>query len=117
MNRLDSLYQVTKQLEEILDHDVSPGNREQVIGEINELTEKRGDLLKKVMPPFNDTEKLTGEKLVEMNNKIQQKMNSLFVELKQEMKQIKQQKKSNKTYTNPYENVKTIDGMFMDSRK
>ncbi|WP_188454132.1 flagellar protein FliT [Virgibacillus oceani] len=117
MNRLDSVYQITKQLEALLVQTISSKNRETVIGEINILIEKRGKLIKNATPPFNDDEKQTGEKLVEMNNAIQQKMDTLFAELKLEMKQIKRQKKSNKTYINPYEKVNTIDGMFMDSRK
>ncbi len=44
-------------------------------------------------------------------------MNALFTELKQEMQQMKQQRKSTQSYINPYRDVQTMDGMFMDKKK
>ncbi|WP_106496672.1 flagellar protein FliT [Lentibacillus sp. Marseille-P4043] len=117
MNRLKPLFQVTLELEEILSRDISAKNREAIIVDVNRLIEKRGDLLQELTPPFTDEENQIGEKLVTMNNTIQENMTSLFADLKQEMKQVKKQKRSNKTYTNPYKNVQTIDGMFMDKKE
>lgn len=117
MNRLKPLYQVTLELEELLDQEITSKNRESIISDVNLLVGTRGDLLQEVTPPFTEEEKWIGEQLVIMNNTIQQKMTAIFTDLKQEMKQVKKQKRSNKTYTNPYKNIKTIDGMFMDSKK
>lgn len=117
MNRLKPFYEITVKLAELLDQDINAKNRETIISQVNLLIEKRGDLLPEVPPPFTEDEKRVGSDIVLLNNKIQQKMNALFIDLKREMKQFKKQKKSNKIYTNPYEKIQTMDGMFLDNKK
>lgn len=117
MTELKKVYRVTKELEYILDKKIDPSNREDVINNVNELIEKRSIYIKKVKPPYTDEEKQMGTRIVELNNSIEKKMNLLFEDLKLEMKQIKNQRKSNRSYTNPYENIQLIDGMFMDSKQ
>ncbi|MGP4105570.1 flagellar protein FliT [Virgibacillus sp. L01] len=117
MNQLQETYDVTKQLEEVLNEKIDAKDRDAVIAQVNRLVEQRGDLLSEITPPYSEAEKQLGKELVKLNEQIQEKMNSLFDDLKVEMKQVKKQKKSNRTYVNPYENVKTNDGMYMDSKK
>ncbi|SFA88351.1 flagellar protein FliT [Lentibacillus halodurans] len=116
MSQLQGLMDVTKQLEKTLDQQVHAKNRDEVMEQVNDLLEKRGKLLTQISPPFTENERRLGEKTATLNEKIQRKMNGLFDELKLEMKQMKKQKKSNRSYINPYEHVKTADGMFMDSK-
>lgn len=117
MNRLNALYEVTRQLYHLLEKPVPPKNRETIISRVNELIEQRGDLLQNIIPPFTHEEKQIGKEIVVMNGHIQNHMHVLFDELKEEMKQVKKQKKSNRIYTNPYEKIGAVDGMFMDSKK
>ncbi|MFZ3576912.1 flagellar protein FliT [Virgibacillus sp. DJP39] len=117
MSSLEELYEITIELENVLKQTVSSKNRESVIEKINFLIEKRGSLMNSIKPPFTEDEKLMGRKLVNMNEVIQTEMTEVLSNLKTEMKQIKKQKKSNQNYVNPYKNVKTMDGMFMDSKK
>ncbi|WP_092491973.1 flagellar protein FliT [Virgibacillus salinus] len=117
MNRLQKTYKVTKQLEEVLNVNINGKDRNAVIEQVNHLVEQRGDLLSEITSPYSEEEKQLGKELVKLNEQIQEKMNNLFDDLKVEMKQVKKQKKSNRTYVNPYENVKTMDGMYMDSKK
>jgi len=117
MNRLDALYEVTMKLYHLLNEPVPAKDRETVIKQVNELIEQRGNLLQDIIPPFTEKEKKIGEEIVLFNEHIQKQMHVLFNELKGEMKQVKKQKKSNRTYTNPYKKIGSVDGMFMDSKK
>lgn len=117
MNRLKVLHEVTLQLKEVLDQDITTKNREQTIEQVNQLVEERGKYMDELIPPYTEAEKQLGHDLIFLNGEIEKKMHVLFDDLKTEMKQVKKRKKSNRTYTNPYENVKTMDGMYMDSKK
>ncbi|MEN1967314.1 flagellar protein FliT [Lentibacillus sp. N15] len=117
MNRLQPLYELTNKLETLLEQEIPAKHRESIIQEINRLIAERGVLLREIHPPFTVEEKQLGEQIVASNRMIQQKMSMLFTVLKQEMKQIQQQQKSNNTYTNPYQHVQAIDGMFLDRKK
>ncbi|MFD1361678.1 flagellar protein FliT [Lentibacillus salinarum] len=116
MNRLQQLLVLTRELEDVLNGQVNAQNRDDIMGEVHELLDERKKLLDQITPPFTADERLTGQQTVALNEQIQQKMDALFDALKLEMKQSKKQKKSNRSYLNPYENVKTADGMYMDSR-
>lgn len=116
MNRMESLWDVTKKLETALETEVNGKNREKVLQEVNALLEAREEILSEIVPPFTETEMHTGSEIVRLNNELQVKLNTLFNELKTEMKQAKKQKKSHRSYLNPYENVKIADGMFLDSK-
>lgn len=117
MNRLKVIYDITLQLKEVVDQEITSQNREQVIEKVNQLVEQRGEHMQALQPPYSKEEKLLGKSLIPLNEAIEKEMQVLFNELKKEMKQVKKQKKSNRTYTNPYEHVQTRDGMFMDSKK
>lgn len=117
MNRIEVLYQVTKELESVVNQEITPENRGQVIEKINQLVEQRGQYIQNVTPPYTAAEKETGKDLIHLNERIQVKLDQLFEGLKKEMKQIQKQKKSTQSYTNPYKNVETSDGMFMDQKK
>lgn len=117
MNRLEALYQVTAELQELLEQEITAKNREQVILQVDLLVEKRGKYMEALEPPYTDEEIQLGQQLIPMNEQIQQLMNELFADLKTEMKQVKKQKKSNRSYVNPYKNVQALDGRFLDSKK
>ncbi|WP_163970543.1 flagellar protein FliT [Oceanobacillus halotolerans] len=113
---ITQLYDITKELDKVLNTSTSK-NREEIITEVNRLIEERAVYLDELNPPFTEEEKTTGNQIVDLNENIKQKMDTLFADLKQEMKQMKQQKKSNQSYTNPYKHVQTMDGMFYDRKK
>ncbi|HLR52080.1 MAG TPA: flagellar protein FliT [Candidatus Avamphibacillus sp.] len=117
MNRLEKLYKVTKQMEKVVNQEITAENREQVIQTINQLVEQRGMYMKDIIPPYTEAEKAMGEKLIILNKQIQEQLDLLFENLKKEMRQVKKQKKSNQSYINPYQKVQTMDGMFMDQKK
>lgn len=117
MNRLRPFYELTELLESLLEQEITSVNRDTIIGEVNRLIEQRAILFMEIYPPFTEEEKRTGAQIVEKNRVLQSKLNLLFSNLKQEMKQIQQKKKSNLTYINPYGHIRPADGMFLDSKK
>src|SRR5699024_2835237 len=105
MPRLDALYKVTMRLYYLLHEPVHSKDRETVIKHVNALIKQRGELLQAITPPFTEKEKKIGEEIVLLKEHIQKQMHVLFDEVREEMKQVKKQKKSNRTYTNPYEKM------------
>lgn len=117
MNRILPIYQITESMQQLLIQDIDSQNREEVIGIFQEKMEERGQLLEAIAPPYTEDEEKLGRKVVQMNQGIEQKMRYLFFALKNEMKQVQQQKKSTTSYSNPYKNVQSMDGMFLDQKK
>ena len=116
-DELYHVYQITKQLEELLSVQVTSKNRAEVIDQVDELLEQRQKHLIQIYPPYSEQEKQVGKQVVQMNKHINQKMQIIFDALKKDIQQMNHQRKSTNSYTNPYKNVQTIDGMFMDSKQ
>lgn len=117
MGNLEALFIITKELENTLNQTVTPKNRESMIEQINNLIEQRGSLMDDLKPPFTEEEKIMGKKLVIMNEAIQTGMSEVLNGLKVEIKELKKQKNTNRNYINPYKDVRTVEGVFMDSKK
>ncbi len=117
MNRVEPVYELTLQMKQLLNQEITGKTRESIIDQLTALITQRGIAMKALNPPYTEAEKQLGKELMQFNEEIQSKMQTLFSDLKKEMKQVKMQKKSNQSYTNPYKNIQTMDGMFMDSKK
>ena len=116
MSTLLNVYNVTIKLQKLLEQAIPAKDREGVINELNALIAERGKWMDQLNPPYTDEEKVLGEKIYSLNIGIESKMQQLFSDLKVEMKQVQKQKKTKESYTNPYKNVHTSDGTFMDSK-
>lgn len=116
MNRLQKLYEETLRLKEILEEPIQSSDRDTLISKVNEIIEKREVLMEEITPPFTNAEKELGKKVVALNEPIQERMQVIFNSLKKDIQQMKKQKRSNMSYTNPYKNVNTMDGMFLDNK-
>lgn len=117
MNRLEKIYELTLQIKQLFEQNVDSNNREDVIEQLNELLEKRGEYMKQLTPPYTEEENKLGQQLIPMNEQIEKQIQKVFHELKLEMKQFKKQKKTNHSYANPYKQVQVNDGMFLDKKK
>ncbi len=117
MGKLDTIYDVTNKIENILNQTITTKNRESIITVVTKLIEERGRMMKKLTPPFSEQEKLLGKKVVELNVQIENKMETLFESLKQDIRKVNKQKESNRSYINPYGNIKSTDGMYLDSKQ
>ncbi|WP_152655243.1 flagellar protein FliT [Oceanobacillus sp. CFH 90083] len=117
MNRIVRIHQITESMQQLLSQDIGSHNREEVIGIFQEKMEERGQLLESIAPPYTEEEDKLGKSVVRMNQEIEKKMQYLFLALKNEMRQVQQQKKSTTSYSNPYKNIQSMDGMFLDQKK
>ncbi|WP_164218370.1 flagellar protein FliT [Virgibacillus sp. YIM 98842] len=117
MNYVQKLYELTLELQALLNEEITDKNRAEIIEEINVLVETREEYIKKLLPPYTTEEKMLGRKLISVNADIQEKMQILYSELKLELKNVKKQKKSSRSYMNPYASMQNTGGMFMDSKK
>src|SRR5690625_6620579 len=84
---------ISMKLYQLLKEPIPSKDRETVIKQVDELIEQRGNLLQDIIPPFTEKEKKIGEEIVLFNEHIQKQMHVLFVELKEEMKQVKKDRK------------------------
>lgn len=117
MGRLDRLYHVTKEIDKILNQSITTKNREDIITAVTGLIEERGQMMEDLDPPFSPQEKLLGKKIVGLNEQIEKEMETLFEALKQDIRQVNKQKEFNRSYLNPYGNIKSTDGMYLDSKQ
>lgn len=117
MKQIEMLYDLTIKLDQILTQPITLKNRDEVIASVTALINERGKYMTNMTPPFTEEEKKMGKEIIERNEKIKWKMNQLFEELKQDMKQVKKQKASSRSYINPYGTIQTTDGMYLDSKQ
>lgn len=117
MSRLERLYELTLNLQETLISKGELDHREEVILKVTELIDQREDEMTQLTPPYTEAEKEVGQKIVQLNKEIEKKMDDLFSTLKKEMTQFTKQKKTNHSYINPYGNMSSTDGMYVDSKQ
>ena len=117
MGKLDTIYDVTNKIENILNQSITTKNRESVISEVTTLIEERGRMMEELTPPFSEQDKSLGKKVVQLNVQIEKKMELLFESLKHDIRKMNKQKESNRSYINPYGNIKSTDGMYLDSKQ
>jgi len=114
-NRVQHIYDLTKDIVSLLNnHEIE---REQMISELTELLQKREQLLENLKSPYTEAEQNIGEEIVELNKTIDTKVEQLFTDIKSDLNKVKQKKSLNLSYINPYGNIKTTDGMYLDSKQ
>lgn len=117
MERMEQLATVTESLKELVNQPILAKNREEKTTALNELLEKRADILQTITPPYTEKEQEIGKKLLLTDAEIQGKLGTIFLDLKMEMRTVKKQKTLNKQYTDPYSNVASNDGSYWDKKK
>ena len=117
MGRLERLYRTTERIVEVLNTPYKTSEeRTEIVTKVNELIEERGSIVKEIKPPYTDKEEKIGEQIIELDQQIKVKMDQLFKEIQEDLKKLKKKKDSNITYMNPYKNVNTVDGMYLDHK-
>lgn len=117
MNRLEPLRLVTRQLRDVLAEEPTAEARDVVIEEATRLLEERRRLIAAVLPPYSTEEQIAGQEIVQMDAVIQRNMDQLFSSVKADVMTVKKQKKSSTSYSNPYKQTASSDGMFLDHKK
>lgn len=114
MNDLQKLEVISQQLLDLVQHEQIE-NRDVLIEEITKKLDVRDVLLASLNRPFNDEEKIIGERIIKQNEIISKKLAFIFDDIKKDIISLKKQKNSNNRYINPYTNIS--DGMFFDKKK
>src|SRR5699024_6890568 len=115
MGELKAVYEITKQLEEVLNQ-ISNVYRTELIQQVNELIEQREEMIQRVIKPYSFEEIKIGRHIIHINNVIKEKMDLLYQNVKEDEKQVKKRKTQNHSYLKPYGDLKTPHGMYMDDK-
>ena len=115
MSELQSLYDTTVELIELLEKE-SALDRDEKINNVEQLLQKREGFMNSIKPPFSEDEKQVGKKLIELNQKLTTLLQKEKGAIQKDMNHLKKQKQSSEKYTNPYDSLMT-DGVFYDKRK
>ncbi|ENH98419.1 flagellin-specific chaperone FliT [Gracilibacillus halophilus YIM-C55.5] len=117
MNHIDTYYQLTKEMLDLFDQYPESDKRDDLIEEINRLLQERQEVTDLIQPPFTQDERALSEEIYQLDQQLDKKLNRLFKRIKTDLQNTKKQQKSTPQYMNPYKNVATYDGTFLDSRK
>src|SRR5690625_3038695 len=91
--------------------------REQVVELVQSFIEKLEQLLKQIKVPYSKGQIQLGKQLINLDKQNTNKMNDLLQQIQIDMKKVKEKKKLNRSYINPYGNIKTTDGMYLDNKQ
>ncbi|UOQ85177.1 flagellar protein FliT [Gracilibacillus salinarum] len=117
MTNIQQIYDITQQLDQILSSSITAQNRQAVLDEAETVLDEREKLIQQLAGPYTEEEKRLANSFFSIDERVQQKMKLLLDDLKKEMKISKKKKSSNQKYLNPYKNVATYDGTFLDKKK
>lgn len=117
MELLTQIHNVTSQLEEVVNQEITKQNREEAIDKINQLLDQREELLNHLSPPYSEEEKQFLQKILKMDESIIPLLEEIFILLKDDIRNLQRSKQSNQKYKNPYNQVSVSDGMFLDKKK
>ena len=118
MGYVQTLFQITSEMiEELNKFEKNEQDRPTTIEHMTTLIERRDEVIKQIKPPYSDDEMKLGQQVITLNEEIQKKMQDLYTSVKEDMNKVKKQKQSRRSYINPYGNLKTTDGMYVDHKK
>ncbi|WP_400243352.1 hypothetical protein AB3U99_19630 [Niallia sp. JL1B1071] len=107
----------TKKLLELLTiQDAAIDNREVIIGEVNDLLEKRQKLLDQ-LPSWPSISEVDKKEMISAEKLLKEKLVSLQDNVKADLKKQQVRKKRINQYNDPYGGNLSTDGMFYDKRK
>ena len=115
MNAIQSFYDVTKQLVQMLEA-TTVNDRDERIEKINQLLNKREELLPLIKQPATEEDKQVAKEILLLNQKLMTLLEKEKLEIKKDINSLNHRKESTKKYVNPYESLQT-DGMYYDKRK
>lgn len=112
MGAVSQFYELTVELIQILS---SAEERDGKIERVQSLLDQRESLMKKMVPPYTPDEVELGQKLIQLNSRLMQLLQTEKILIQKDIKDLQTKKESNTKYVNPYQNLST-DGMFYDKR-
>lgn len=118
MGRLEELLEMTTEMVDVLEqYEKQSIDRSTTIEKMTTLIERRDEVMNELKPPYTDEEMEIGKKVIELNEQITEKMEQIYKLVKEDMSKVKKKKAYNPSYINPYGNLRTTDGLYIDSKK
>lgn len=117
MNKVQKVYEITESIHQLLFNQDKELEREQLIEQVNELIDQRQKEVDQLAPPYTEDEMKLGQKTIQIDKVINEKLTVLFKNIQEDMKEVQQRKVQTKSYINPYGKLKTTDGMYLDSKQ
>ncbi|MDF2037632.1 flagellar protein FliT [Cytobacillus oceanisediminis] len=114
MSSVQRFYDLTLELISILEN--TQLDRDVKINKVEILLEKRQQAMAGMAPPYSDTEKDLGTRMISLNAKVTKLMTREKLFIQKDIKVLSVKKESTGKYANPYQSMAT-DGMFYDERK
>lgn len=118
MQSIHQLLQISANLYKILGEVPVGEERDEYIDQINEILEKRGNIIDTVMQDgfqFNPKDRIH-HTLFELDKGIKERLAAIMDTVKQDMTNLQKTRKSEQQYSNPYSNVRVMDGMYYDKK-
>src|SRR5690625_1645353 len=117
MGNIEEVYTITLEMDALLKQEITSENREEIIKQLSDLLQMRASKMIGIKAPFTAHEQEMGDKIIQLNEEISDKMTYLFNMIKSDMRAVKKRRKTNRSYVNPYGDIKSTDGMFLDSKQ
>lgn len=90
--------------------------RDAYIARIDELLDKRGALLAQLSPADLQGHQLLPH-LLELDEGIRTRLDKVMLIVKKDIKNFQKSRESERQYTNQYDSVRNLDGMYYDGKK
>ena len=116
VSAVEDFYKVTIELIQLLEIE-NDLDRDVKIIKIQELLEQREGFMKRMNPPFSQEEQELGKQFMELNKKVSLLLTREKITIQKDLNQLKKKKQTATKYSNPYESLSTMDGVFYDRRK
>ncbi|WP_186580825.1 hypothetical protein [Aquibacillus kalidii] len=116
MSKVEEYYKLSNSLLETLNTKVTKDQRQEKIDKITSILAAREALASNFSKTYTEEEKEIGTSIIALDKQIQVKMTDFFEEIKLDIKNTKKQKNSNQKYVNPYQNLSSFDGMYLDKK-
>ncbi|MEK3887973.1 flagellar protein FliT [Bacillus sp. FSL K6-3431] len=114
--QLETCVFITLQLIELA-KTVNHVDRDTVIFQIEELMQKREEILPTIQGPFSPQENKIGKQILKLNKELDPLLANIRIHIKKDLNQLEQKRASATRYSNPYASMQEFDGAFYDKRK
>lgn len=115
MTIVQELYEKTLSLRDLIGT-YTDQNRDQTIEQVQQLLNKRDELIANLPREYTEEEKRLGSFIVSTNSTINSGLELILKDIKEDHLIIKKKKQTSNRYRNPYRGM-SRDGMFLDKKE
>lgn len=113
MSAVKEYFEATRELIDLLRTDNL--DRDEKLQMVEELLNKRDDLITLIKPPYSQEDKEIGRQLLQLERVLSKLLDHEKVLIQKDMKELTVKKGTTNKYANPYDSL-AIDGIYYDKR-